>query len=97
MVELFILIIIVFNYVTPFEGICKLSKGEKKILDDYKHAQIKLTNDTEDLIGDIGATQNENGEFSTMSVLGDLDNKSSDKKDEDKDFTDVNLDDLYND
>lgn len=92
MVELFILIAIVANYVIPFEGIIKLSKSEAKILDSYQHLQVKITDDTEDLIGgDIAMPQDENGDFSTMNVLGDLDGKDND----DKDFTDLDLKDLY--
>lgn len=92
MVELFILLAIFLNYIIPFEGIIKLSKSEKRILDEYTHNKIKITDDAEDLISsDISLTPDENGEFGTMNVLGDLDGKSKD----DSDFTDVNLKDLY--
>lgn len=96
MVELFILIAIVANYVIPFEGIIKISKSEAKILDSYQHMQIKITDETEELIGgDINVSQDENGEYSTMSVLGDLDSSEKGKDKDDKDYTDLDLKDLY--
>ena len=96
MVELFILIAIVANYVIPFEGIIKISKSEAKILDSYQHMQIKITDETEELIGgDINVSQDENGEYSTMSVLGDLDSSEKGNDKDDKDYTDLDLKDLY--
>lgn len=100
MVEIFILLILLFNYIIPYTGIVKLSKGEKQILEAYEHTKLRLEGNSEELVasdtnGD--SPMNSDGTFNTMEILGDINSESKGKgknKEENEDYENVNLGEL---
>ncbi len=95
MVEMFILLILFFNYIIPYKGIVKLSKSEQSILNAYEHFTLKIDGNKEDLLAmenpcdnKMDTTPSENQTFNTMEILGDINTQKSD------DYENMDLSDL---
>ena len=100
MIEILILVILLLFYIIPYKGFVKLSENEQKIIDDYKHVSLKITDESENLLADdLGVDDNLDlsldsednlNDVPTLNVLGDLDSSNNNEDD----YSDIQIKDL---
>lgn len=89
---LLILIIIFLNYIIPYKGVIKLGEDEEKILSQYK--SFNSNNLSKMFESKDSIMNNALDEAPTLTVLGDLNNSSDDKKEgteSGKDYEDISI------